>query len=79
MRCKRDLEIFFAAQNVAAKLGVKLPGRSHHQRPGGTVQQFHSQSALQFLHMLARGGLADTVHRSAPAEAASLSNIPEKL
>ena len=72
-------ELLPAAQHVAAKLGVKLPGWGHHQGTPRPVQQRGPQASLQFLHLLAGRRLAESVHRGSPAETASLRDVPEKL
>ena len=76
---ERRLKFIAPPQDVAAHVEIELASLGDCQRTVAAVQQRHPHLLFQVLQVLADGGLADAVHRSAFADAPAVRHIPEKL
>ena len=71
-------ELLFAAQHVAAEIGVKPSRRGQSHGALGAVEQDHSQTPFHLLHVLASRGLTNSTMLGALTHAARGSYLFEK-
>jgi hypothetical protein len=72
------LKLVTAPQNIPAHIEVKLSRLGDHERSASPVQESHPSRLFEFLQLLARSRLADTIESSTLAYTSGGGYVLEK-